>query len=519
VDRTPDPPDLDLARTLQVALTRANRAQELAAGLEVHATDAQDVAAVETGVPVATAATNRAPTPLRVDGVDWTTGSARAHAAPPATAAAIAADSTWRDTVVIRDTVVTQPWWLRTPRRGDMFTQPVSRIAEDQRPGAAMRALDLRSNGAAPAADFVAQTAVVHRVADPGRGEVDRPLAFVPAVTLTLDRTVEYMPAGRRIDRSLRVLLRSGVDSARAVAVTLHLPSGLTADSTTRHTTLAPYGDQHIDFHLSGSLPAGDATLTATAEAGGATYRIGYVPIDYEHIRPQRIYRPAELHLSVVDVKLPPGLNVAYIPGVGDNVEPMLEQLGLRVTVLDPAVLSSTDLSHFTTVVVGPRAYEANPALRANNGRLLDFVRRGGTMVVQYGQFEMAQPGILPYPITLSRPADRVTEETAPVRILDPASPALNRPNKIGERDFADWVQERSSYMPHTFDAHYHAVLSMNDPSESPNDAGILVAPVGDGTFVYTTLSFFRQLPAGITGPARLFVNLLASGRRCCTTM
>jgi hypothetical protein len=168
---------------------------------------------------------------------------------------------------------------------------------------------------------------------------------------------------------------------------------------------------------------------------------------------------------------------------------------------------------------VGTRAYEASAALRANNARLLDFVRKGGTMVVQYGQTEMAEPGILPYPITLSRPADRVTDEMAPVRIVDPASPVLNRPNKIGPSDFDGWVQERSSYMPHTFDGHYHAVLSMNDPGEPPNDAAVLLAPVGSGTYVYTTLSFFRQLPAGITGPARLFVNLLVSGRRCCETM
>jgi hypothetical protein len=503
------PLDPDLARTLQVGLLRANRAAVLAAGLEMHATVAHDVAAVGMPVLVTTALENRAMTPLTVGQSGWITATANGDGGKPR--GSIAPDSGWRDSTTLRDTVVSQPWWLRTPRTGDLFSTPVSRVAEDERPAAATVEVRLRDAGSPPV-DVTPQTAVVQRLADPGRGEVDLPLSFVPAVTLTLDRTVEYVPARTRIDRVLRVLLRSGLDSAADVAVTLRAPSGLAVDSATRRRPLAGYGMQHVDFHVTGMLPAGDATLGAQADTRGTTYRLGYIPIDYEHIRPQKLYRPAELHLSVVDVKVPPRLVVGYIPGVGDNVEPMLEQLGLHVTVLDPASLGATDLSRFTTIVIGPRAYEASPALVASNARLLGFVRSGGTLVVQYGQFEMAQPGILPYPITLSRPADRVTDETAPVRILDAAAGVLNWPNKIRPHDFDGWVQERSSYMPHTFDSHYHSVMSMNDPGEPANDAAILVAPLGGGTFVYTTLSFFRQLPAGVPGPARLFVNLLAAG-------
>jgi hypothetical protein len=139
--------------------------------------------------------------------------------------------------------------------------------------------------------------------------------------------------------------------------------------------------------------------------------------------------------------------------------------------------------------------------------------------VVQYGQYEMAGSAIMPYPITLDRPAARVTDENAPVRVLDPASPLLSAPNRVTDSDFAGWVQERSLYMPHTFDPHYHAVLAMNDPDEASNDGAILVASLGKGTYVYTTLSFFRQLPAGLPGAARLFVNLLGAGRRCCDAM
>lgn len=133
-------------------------------------------------------------------------------------------------------------------------------------------------------------------------------------------------------------------------------------------------------------------------------------------------------------------------------------------------------------------------------------------MVVQYGQTEMTQPGIMPYPIELARPAARVTDENAPVRVLAPDSPLLTWPNRITAEDWRGWVQERSVYMPSTFDAHYTPILSMNDPGEPPNQGAILIARVGNGTYVYTTLALFRQLPAGNPGGARLFVNLLGAG-------
>jgi hypothetical protein len=162
-------------------------------------------------------------------------------------------------------------------------------------------------------------------------------------------------------------------------------------------------------------------------------------------------------------------------------------------------------------VVVGTRAYEASPTLMANNPRLLAYARNGGTLVVQYGQYEMLNPGMMPYPITLGRPADRVTVEGAPVRVLDPTASVLAAPNAITTRDFDGWTQDRSLYMPRTFDAAYTPLLEMNDPGEAANRGALLVAPVGKGLYVYTSLAFFRQLPAGVPGAARLFVNLLSA--------
>ena len=161
--------------------------------------------------------------------------------------------------------------------------------------------------------------------------------------------------------------------------------------------------------------------------------------------------------------------------------------------------------------MIGPRAYDANPALAANNARLLDWVRRGGTMVVQYGQYEMTRAGIMPYPITLGRPAQRVTIEEAPVTVLDSTTSVLRAPNRIGAADWAGWVQERSSYMPQIADPRYRTVIALHDPGEAANPNGVLVAPVGQGAYVYVTLALFRQLPAGVPGAARLVANLLAA--------
>jgi hypothetical protein len=308
------------------------------------------------------------------------------------------------------------------------------------------------------------------------------------------------------------VEVRSNVRVARDVRVSLTLPSGLRADSASRTVTLLDAGAvRSATFTVRGELPQGRHTTGVVAESNGKRYARGYTPVEYDHIRPQRLYRDATVAIEAVDLKIPPDAVIAYIQGVGDNSAPMLQQLGLHVTTLNPADIPKTDLTRYNAIVVGTRAYESNDALVANNAALLDYVKRGGTMVVQYGQYEMQNPGIMPYPITLGRPADRVTDEGSPVQILDPKARVLTYPNAISPADFAGWIQDRSLYMPRTHANQYGAVVTTNDPGEKPNDGGILVAKYGSGTYVYTTLAFFRQLPNGVPGAARLFVNLLAA--------
>jgi len=502
-------PDPDGERTIAIALGRAEHALALATGTAVELTIPHDVVATGTTAHVSVTVYDRGRSPLEFKEMPQGKDDPK-----PAT---IAPDSSINRSWTTTTNRVTQPWWLAKPRVGDLFGVPVSTVAEDQR--ATMDIGDdtwmqvaLAVDGMGVPAEYVISKNPVQRIADPSRGEIDRPLAWVPLISVTLDQTVEYVPAGTRIERRIPVLLRSASDTERMVQVSLTLPKGLVSDSAVRHTVVPAYGARTVEFSVRGTVPAGEATLSAAAELDGKRYTNGYVPIEYEHIRPQRLYRDAAVRLVAVESRVPAGLAVAYIPGVGDNVAPTLQTLGIPVTVLDPASLGSVNLSKFAAIVVGTRAYQASADLKAKNRFLLDYARNGGTLVVQYGQNEMMDPGVMPYPITLARPADRVTDENAPVRILDPASPVLNTPNRIGASDWVGWVQERSTYMPRTFDDHYKTVISINDPGEQPNNAGLLVAPLGKGTYVYATLAFFRQLPAGVPGAARLFVNLLAAG-------
>jgi len=338
---------------------------------------------------------------------------------------------------------------------------------------------------------------------------VQRPLIVAPGISITLDQASEMVRAGISSNQIIRATLRSALDGPAPVTVVLTLPPGLFADSLARAAVVAPGATREVIFKLRGALARGTHQIAATAIANGKSYQSGYVPIEYPHINPERIYRPATISVNAVDVTLPARLSVAYVSGVGDNVAPVLKQLGVPLTIVDPDEIPTTDLSRYTTIVVGPRAYQASQTLIDNNEYLLSYVRNGGRLVVQYGQGEMQRPGIMPYPITLGQPAARVTDENAPVTFTDPSSPLLNSPNKITQADFAGWVQERSTYMPSTFDSHYRTMLSMNDPGEQPNRAAILAAAYGRGTYIYVPLALFRQLPAGVPGGARIFANLL----------
>ena len=498
----------DLALAVASTRTRATDALLNAAGLSVEAAAPREMIAERDTMPVTVSVYNQGKTAVSLERVSLANQrSAPGRSTEPQT---ILPDSVGRRILQYRgEALPTLPWWLGRRPSGDMFNQSMAEmvIGDDRLNDSGVDAL-LRVDGV-PMPVHVGP--IVYRYADRARGEVRRPISTIPEISVLLQHEVEYARANAPFDRTMPVFVHSAATTPRELAVSLVLPQGLATDTATRHLTLPPFGDASVYFRVHGRLATGRHQIQAVAVSHGERFSLGFVPIEYEHIRPQRYYRESTVQLEAVNATFA-NLRIGYIRGVGDNVMPMLEELGLPVVELDPATLAHVNLSAFTTIVIGSRAYDANSAaLLANTPLLLQFARNGGTVVAQYGQ-NMWQPGILPN--TVSREVDRVTDENAAVRVLDPGSPLLSGPNKIGDSDFANWVQERASYMPHSFDTRYRTVFSMNDTGEAPNDAAVLVAPVGRGAYIYTTLSFFRQLPAGNPGAARLFINLLSADQR-----
>ena len=506
----------DLAEALRLEHQRTSRALALATGIAVEAQVPRFAVAANATIPLTINAYNRGRVPLTVLPESLTgCGKAGANADTKASSGPLAPDSSreWHSSVCKSPGSADSPYWLVGGRTGDVFRRASLTRSENEATLGDVFAVTFGAVGDVTGKQsFEVEAPIVYRYADQIRGDVSRPLAAVPEVSVTVDGAVQYAAARTPLVRQLRVELRSGATSPREVTVSLRLPAGLRADSASRILTLSRFGDvRNATFTVRGELPVGRHTIEVVAESGGRRLTRGYTAIEYDHIRPQRLYHDASVAIEAVDLKVPPDAVIAYIQGVGDNSAAMLQQLGLRVTVLNPADIPKTDLSRYNAIVVGTRAYESNDALVANNAALLDYVKRGGTMVVQYGQYEMTQPGMMPYPITLGRPADRVTDEASPIKITDAKARVLSFPNTIDSTDFKGWIQDRSLYMPKTHASEYQGVLTTQDPGEQPNDGGILVANYGAGAYVYTTLAFFRQLPNGVPGAARLFVNLLAA--------
>jgi hypothetical protein len=231
--------------------------------------------------------------------------------------------------------------------------------------------------------------------------------------------------------------------------------------------------------------------------------------VDYPHIRPMAYVREATVRVEAAPLALPRLAHIGYVRGAADLVPEALRAVGLPVTVLSADDLGRGDLSRYDVIVVGSRAYETDAALVANNARLLDYARRGGRVIVQYQQYPYINGRFAPFPLTIARPHDRVTDETAPVTLLAPDDPVFRTPNAIGPADWRGWVQERGLYFAHAWDPAYTPLLETGDAGQRLQ-GGLLVAPLGRGLYVYTGLAFFRQLPAGVPGAYRLFANLLA---------
>ncbi|MCC6349791.1 MAG: PIG-L family deacetylase [Candidatus Eisenbacteria bacterium] len=398
----------------------------------------------------------------------------------------------------------TQPYWLRRePVRGRFVVDDPADIGRPEDAPALAASLELATS----AGEFRFDLPVAYRWADPVQGERWRALEIAPPATLNLDHAVYLFPD--RAPRPIGVRVRAQRDGV-AGRVSLTLPAGWTCSPPTADVALRGSGDEtHVRFTVTPGAGPEAADLSAVLTVGGRRWSHQEVRIDHPHIPPTSLYPPATARLVRADIRHA-GARVGYVAGSGDAIPDALSQLGYEVVPLSDDDLEGGDLSRFDAIVTGVRAYNTRPRLGAAQPRLLDWVAAGGTLVVQYNTTADGLPPALgPYPFTISR--DRVTDETAGVRVLAASHPLLTRPNAIGPADFAGWVQERGLYFANPADPRYERVLSCHDPGEPDREGGLLYARHGRGVFVYCAYAMFRQLPAGVPGAWRLFANLVSA--------
>ena len=398
-----------------------------------------------------------------------------------------------------------QPYWLVKPPAGDVYQvddQMLIGLA-DTPPVAAMR-VKLTVDGA----PIELVQPVEYRYAPRAEGERVRSLAVVPAVAVNLPDSVAVFPAVTA--RQVRVALRANVAHA-AGELRLDLPAGWKAEPKSQPFQMAAVGEEEqVTFTVTPPAEDSIAGMKAVAVVNGRDIASGMDVIAYPHFPPQTLFPPSEAKLvrARIEVK---AHKVGYIMGAGDQMPDALRQLGLEVTLLTQSDLEQGDLSRFDAIVAGVRAYNVRADLRANQARLMSYVKDGGTYVVQY---QNADPALNmgPYPFTVpGGNRYRITVEDAPVTIPHQDSPLLQYPNRIVPRDFEGWIQERAVYVATQWDKQYQTVIASHDPDEEPMEGGELWTRYGKGVYIFTAYAWFRQLPAGVPGAFRLFANLLSA--------
>ncbi|MEO7456403.1 MAG: PIG-L family deacetylase [Gemmatimonadaceae bacterium] len=355
---------------------------------------------------------------------------------------------------------------------------------------------------------------VVYRDASPTEGVHERMVSGVPAVTLGFERALEWAQAGKPLKKQLRLTVRSFSD--RAVSLLMKAPG---AGGAIRFDSLPPmldvpaHGALDLRVPLKGTVPPGRYEMSIFGMLTPDEYTAGFKTAQYPHLPAIHLFRNSTVNVQSVDVEIPTRLNVAYVRGVGEDTDVALKQLGVPTYVFNDEGLARFDLSDFTTIVIGPDAYETNRGLYMLGPRLAEFARRGGTLVVMSNPAAARQAGVLPFPVTFATPlGDRVTADDAGVRMLEPRNRLLTWPNVIRDQDWSQWVGARATGIPGSADARYAAAIEMHDAGERENRNSLLVATLGKGRVVYTSITFPQQVANGVNGAMRLFINVLSAG-------
>ncbi|MDE2655498.1 MAG: PIG-L family deacetylase [Gemmatimonadota bacterium] len=437
----------------------------------------------------------------------------------------------WR-VAVPPDAAASTPYYLEEPRDGELYRWPANgdswALPSTPPPVQArvMMKLSAPAPGEAPGEVQVAVTRVGDHVGvDQATGEYRKRVLVMPAINVAVDPPWMVWPADAGGVREVRVVVTNTSASGRSGSVRLEVPDGWGVEPGSAPFALEPDGASgSFTFAVTpqGVVEERPQMFKAVAREGSATPRdrfgmesvtqfvTEYDIIDHPHIPRSLMAREASVRVSVVPVAADTGRRVGYIMGSGDAGPLALRQIGMAVEELGEDRVRAGDFSDFDVLVLGVRAFETRPDLAAANEAVLDFARAGGTVIVQYNRYEFSAGGFAPYQVAINRPHDRVTDENAAVTILAPESPVFAGPNSVGPADFEGWVQERGLYFLSEWDERYTPVMEMADPGEDAKRGALLVAPVGDGLYVYTGLAFFRQFPAGVPGAYRLFANLVS---------
>ncbi len=395
----------------------------------------------------------------------------------------------------------TQPFWLKEEGTEGMYT-----VADQKNIGIPdiIREVKVVFNMQINGVKIPFERTVIYKYNDKVQGEVYNYLDIVPDLTTSILDKVSLFANTKK--KYIAVKIKAGKDAVKG-DLQLELPKNWTVVPKSIPFSLDQKGkEQTVYFEVTPPNSQEEAVAKSVAIIDGKRYDKEQIIIDFDHITKQQVLQPAEAKFIRLDLKTEEK-KIAYIMGAGDEVSNSLMQMGYKVTLLNPEEITPEKMEGFDVVMTGIRAFNTIEALANKLNILYDFVKSGKTMIVQYNTPDLVYQ-IAPFSMNLSQ--DRVTDENAEVRFLAPNHPVLNSPNKITAKDFQGWKQEQGLYYPNSFDKAFTPILSSNDKGESPKDGALLIAPYGKGHYVYTGLSFFRELPEGISGAYKLLANMLS---------